>query len=520
MKISEIMEEIRKKTNVLTIEEWILEEDIEEVIYDQEGAERENALYFQKASEEMSLTKAAVFFFVLEEQREMLRPVFKKMKKEGRSYCVFPLSLYKEIYEVVKELMWMELKSDRFILEVVADVLKGENLDVVLGKMEKRLKNPLIVIDAGFKIIGWSKGIEVTDPIWSVNIGRGYCSYEFIKEVHKIEALSPFPNSSEPFEVVCTASPNRKICTKIYDKGILVAYVILLDLHGTDAGYRRILKQSAGVLCEVLKKSEHHGQLFASQKESLFLDLLRGENGEHMDHRLNMHSLHFTKPKLLLSVLPAKHLLDLSAEGHLREKLKEIFPMAFICEEEGLLYILCEEEEGGKLCEKTEKKLSDLTLKGVENIIISRKIQKSEEVRVAFHEISRVREAAEMIGENKYLYYFQEYMIYVLLLEIEKGTWNRFVHPALDILKNFDGHTQGELYKTLETYLSCESQMLLTAEKLSIHRNSLSYRLNRIIELTGISLDSEVERFSLRISFRIDQLATGIESKHKVLSYT
>jgi len=233
-----------------------------------------------------------------------------------------------------------------------------------------------------------------------------------------------------------------------------------------------------------------------------------------------MHNLHFTKPKLLLSVLPAKHLLDLSAEGHLREKLKEVFPMAFICEEEGLLYILCEEEEGGKLCEKTEKKLSDLTLKGVENIIISRKIQKSEEVRVAFHEISRVREAAEIIGENKYLYYFQEYMIYVLLLEIEKGTWNRFVHPALDILKNFDRHTQGELYKTLETYLSCESQMLHTAEKLSIHRNSLSYRLNRIIELTGISLDSEVERFSLRISFRIDQLATGIESKHKVLSYT
>ena len=29
MKISEIMEEIRRKTNVLTIEEWILEEDIE-----------------------------------------------------------------------------------------------------------------------------------------------------------------------------------------------------------------------------------------------------------------------------------------------------------------------------------------------------------------------------------------------------------------------------------------------------------------------------------------------------------
>lgn len=520
MKLSELMEEMKKQTEIIPFEEWILDEEIEEVSEELEVEERENTLYFSKGTVKTSFTGSSMFFFILEEHKEQLRSVLKEMKKTGRSYGVFPISAYEKVYKSTEALMNMELKSDRFILELVSDVLAGVDLEGILRKMERKLRNPLIVIDAGFKIIGWSKGLEITDPIWSINIGRGYCSYEFIKEVYKIEELSPFPNSSEPFEVVCNASPNRKICTKIYDKDMLVAYVILLDLHGTEAGYRRILKQSTGAVCEVLKKSEHHGQLFGSQKESLFLSLLHGEKGEHINLGLKIHGIQFIKPKLLLSVRPEKHLLDLSAESHLREKLKEIFPFALACEEEGLLYILCDEDEKGRLSEKTEKKLHDLFLKGVENITISRKIQRPEEMEAAFYEVSKVREAAEMLGEEKSLYYFQEYMIYLLLLEMEKSTWHRYVHPALDILKKFDGQTQGELYKTLEMYLSCESQVVSTAEKLRIHRNSLSYRLSKIKEITGVVLDNEMERFTLRISFRIDRILCGGESKLKVLSYT
>ena len=89
---------------------------------------------------------------------------------------------------------------------------------------------------------------------------------------------------------------------------------------------------------------------------------------------------------------------------------------------------------------------------------------------------------------------------------MSKNTWSSFLHPALGILESADARTQGELYQTLHTFLQCESQMMHTADRLKIHRNTLTYRLHKIIELTGIRLDSEEERFSLRMSFRVHRL--------------
>lgn len=506
MNIAEIMEEILQDSSIIPLDTWILEEDILEIYTSPRDHPKENALHFVTALEEHSSYTNPSFLFCTPTQLEALAPLCLQLRKQNLSYAVFPLTSYHLVYEKVTSLMTMEMLADRFTLEMLSHVLSGGNVSEVLLKLEKELHNPLILIDAGFKMISWSTGIKITDPVWSVNIQRGYCSYEFIHAVHKLEEASPFPSTSVPFEVVCEASPNQKICCKIYHHRTLIAYLILLNLHGLDLIHKYILEKSTLALYEALKKSLEHTHIFASQKEVLFLDLLRGTGGDHLSLRLRMQRISFHKPKLLLSILPTKSLLALSAEAHLREQLEMIFPHGLCCEDQGKLYVLCDEAAPGRLSEEKEKALSHLQGKGIENIAISRSLLTPQDVASGYGELSTLRQIVKVLDEENYFYIFQEYSFYVLLQAMSKNTWPSFLHPALGILESADAGTQGELYETLNTFLQCESQMIHTANRLKIHRNSLTYRLGKIAELTGIRLDCEKERFSLRMSYRIHRL--------------
>lgn len=84
-----------------------------------------------------------------------------------------------------------------------------------------------------------------------------------------------------------------------------------------------------------------------------------------------------------------------------------------------------------------------------------------------------------------------------------------FCHPALTLLKKYDHNKDTDLYHTLNVYLACGCSIKLTAEKLFIHRNSLSYRLKRIAELTQADLENSNTRFLLEMSYRIDHFTNG-----------
>jgi len=73
--------------------------------------------------------------------------------------------------------------------------------------------------------------------------------------------------------------------------------------------------------------------------------------------------------------------------------------------------------------------------------------------------------------------------------------------PALEKLRKYDIDNGTEYYRTLFTYLLCERNQTLTAEKLFLHRNTLIYRVNRIEEIIGTDLKEERERLYLLLSY-------------------
>jgi sugar diacid utilization regulator len=77
-----------------------------------------------------------------------------------------------------------------------------------------------------------------------------------------------------------------------------------------------------------------------------------------------------------------------------------------------------------------------------------------------------------------------------------------FVREWLGVLIDYDKAKHAELVKTLTQYLEHGGNYDATALKLSVHRSTLKYRLQRIRELTGLELNDPDVHFNLQLATR------------------
>jgi hypothetical protein len=77
------------------------------------------------------------------------------------------------------------------------------------------------------------------------------------------------------------------------------------------------------------------------------------------------------------------------------------------------------------------------------------------------------------------------------------------IHPALRRLKKYDNRHGTPMYETLRVFLKHERSLAASLLDLSIHRNSLIYRLERIRQITGCDLNDADTREWLLFSFRM-----------------
>ena len=69
----------------------------------------------------------------------------------------------------------------------------------------------------------------------------------------------------------------------------------------------------------------------------------------------------------------------------------------------------------------------------------------------------------------------------------------------LDPLVSHDHERGGDLLRTLTVFFECSENASEAADRLFLHRNSVSYRLERVRELTGLDYRDNLDRLALRL---------------------
>lgn len=80
---------------------------------------------------------------------------------------------------------------------------------------------------------------------------------------------------------------------------------------------------------------------------------------------------------------------------------------------------------------------------------------------------------------------------------------HRFFRKTLQPLLDYDAERNADLVETLEAFFLSHGNLSQTANRLHVHRNTLSYRLTRIAAITRLDLDDADARFALQLALRL-----------------
>lgn len=103
--------------------------------------------------------------------------------------------------------------------------------------------------------------------------------------------------------------------------------------------------------------------------------------------------------------------------------------------------------------------------------------------------------------------FFEDMGVYQILFSIEdKQILIEMYHRLLQPLIDYDQKHHGELEKTLFYYLIYGESQITMAKNLYMHRNTITYRMNKIKELLNCQLDTFEEKVPYMLSYYIKKV--------------
>jgi purine catabolism regulator len=134
------------------------------------------------------------------------------------------------------------------------------------------------------------------------------------------------------------------------------------------------------------------------------------------------------------------------------------------------------------------------------------------DLRRAFHEARCALEARALAvnGSTPGLATYRDLGSFQLLLSLQDDEALRlFCDSILAPIEEGEGAYGGELMRSLEAFIECNGQWERAARQLYCHRHTLRYRIRRVEELTGRSLDSARDRIDFWLALRGRELTKG-----------
>lgn len=104
---------------------------------------------------------------------------------------------------------------------------------------------------------------------------------------------------------------------------------------------------------------------------------------------------------------------------------------------------------------------------------------------------------------------FYPYALDYLLLSSDLTNLLRACHPGIVNLYFQEKESKRVFLEALAAYLSTERSVNEAARFLKIHRNTLSYRVNRALEISGIDVNSHYDREYAKLSLRLFLISTS-----------
>lgn len=157
--------------------------------------------------------------------------------------------------------------------------------------------------------------------------------------------------------------------------------------------------------------------------------------------------------------------------------------------------------EVDRKCWKIKEELSEMKLNAAIGIgSISRNL---EELCFSIEEAWRALNLGKKFNQGPGVFNIQDFRLEELLVSIRPSLRNRFIHSTLAPFRK--QHDWEDLKDTLLAWCECDFSLIRAAERLHIHRNTLTYRLDKLEKICGKDLKDYRQTLEMYLAFRLDQ---------------
>ncbi len=369
-------------------------------------------------------------------------------------------------------------------------LLKRMSTEELIHEAALQYHAPIMLTTNLYRVIVMDDlGMEVDDPVWNAARTTGYCSSEHIADFEIQGITHDVITSKEPLILDHGLGKNiPRILHKIMIAGEPAAYI---GIFQTEKPFSETDLRITDCLCDILSLTlELDPRIMpegTTPLESILSDLLNGSltSPTVLNDRIRM--AYWTPKSIFQCVLitPAHKATGIDNTVYFRSMLTQLFQDSILTEvPEGILLLLNYDKEKHDRDQRlTETAVQyDLFINVSEpfrNLILFRYYYES---CLAIRNVARRQKRENRITVLNDVYY---QVLSDLLKKEEKIT---LCQTEYKTLLEYDRIHTTDYCATLEAYIENGCSVTDTASALYIHRNTMAKRLDRIMEICGISI--------------------------------
>lgn len=358
---------------------------------------------------------------------------------------------------------------------------------------------PILIVNEELKKLQQYPDKPLGDPIWDSLLETGTMTQAMIWQLREEELMEESEKSEVPLWTdwgMTQDVPRLVLNVKI--NGVIEGYVSFFYPGGRysdrDAQILILVAQAVGL--ELEKKGRSESGRYPTILTAFINDLFHGAiNTESLLSRWEKSMGRQLKPPFYVVVVGGDERVNTTLY-HLRSVLSENAANSYALVMEGKLYILFTSMRSklpeADILPTMLKRLEDALTRYGLGAGISERFDRLLDLDKYKYQAERALSLGQLHFPNLRSHAYRELVLEDLLAQVRANVNSaNFMHPAIAILRDYDRLNHTEYLLTLKTYIQSMCNPARTIKKMHIHRNTLLYRLNKIVELTGIALEDE-----------------------------
>jgi PucR family transcriptional regulator, purine catabolism regulatory protein len=453
--------------------------------------------------------------YLLEASKQYQVPIIQISKDIAFIDIMYPVM--EELFnDKVKKLEYYKEVHDRFTALSLAD--EGEHK--IIGTLEELIGNPVALYDRDFRCIA-----STNDAI-SLFYGM-----EHVEKKEEIKDTKfPFYRQSVIFPSIQDQKGEQIIVT-IETINHIKLYLAITELNKQITSFDFIaIENAATALSLGLIKKFAISEVERKFKDDLIDDLISGKTGSLHSLRDRANAIDFNLDSQYVAVLfnlESKHSKSEDSEKltshkqrqthykYLRDTIEFYEKDAIVRERSNVIIVLWNVQQKDDndrdwlnqiktTVSHIQKKFNKYNELSAVQVGIGNVAQDALDLSQTYQEAQDSLELGQLYYQGNFVVSFGELGVYRLLYQFKDVSELRtFIPQTLKKLLNYDHSVKNDLLETLKVFLQTSQNAAKTAQRLFVHYKTVTYRIDRIKEITGINFDDPEETLAVQMGFKI-----------------